>query len=71
MMEFTSHSMWANSLALELAGIDENVQDDPERGMVYMRDSNGRLNGIVLENAGLTLYDNAFDPNVSNFFVQA
>ncbi len=65
MMEYTSHSMWVNSKALELAGIDESVQDDPDRGMIYMRDPNtGLLNGILLENAGIAIMEHAMDIDV-------
>ena len=50
MMEETSHSVWANSLALQRAGIDDSVQDG--KGSLYMRNSKGELNGILFENAG-------------------
>lgn len=30
---------------------------------IYMKDKNGRLNGILLENAGIALLEKAFDPN--------
>jgi predicted amidohydrolase YtcJ len=65
MMEETSHSVWVNSKAYEMAGISESVTNDVNRGMVYMRDSSGKLNGIVLENAAITMLENAFDPDVS------
>lgn len=63
-MEETSHSFWVNSKAYEMAGITEDVKNDVERGIVYMRDSNGRLNGIVLENAGIQMMEKAMDPRV-------
>lgn len=47
-----------------MAGITEDVKNDVERGIVYMRDSNGRLNGIVLENAGIQMMEKAMDPRV-------
>ncbi len=72
MMEFTSHSMWVNSKALELAGIDESVQDDPDRGMIYMRDpATGKLNGIVLENAGIAIMEHAYDITVGSFVIKS
>jgi len=43
------HSAWANSKALEIAGIDEG-HPDPEGGQ-FQRDDKGRLTGIVLESA--------------------
>ncbi len=67
MMEETSHSMWVNSEAYRRAGIPENVQNDPQRGMIYMRDGSGRLNGIVLENAGIAMMEKAMDPKVNHF----
>ena len=50
MMEETSHSVWVNSEALRLAGITDDVVD--AHGSLYMRNSNGELNGILFENAG-------------------
>ena len=65
MLEETSHSAWVNSRAYEMAGIPENVQDDVQRGLIYMRDSGGRLNGIVLENAAIQMMEVAMDPKVT------
>ena len=45
------HSSVANSLALEIAGVDENTPQ-PEHGLIE-RDSRGRLNGIIREAAGM------------------
>jgi predicted amidohydrolase YtcJ len=43
------HSGWANSAALQLAGIH---QDSPDpQGGVFQRDQNGQLTGILLESA--------------------
>lgn len=66
-MEETSHSVWVNSKAYEWAGIPEDVKDDVSRGMIYMRTNGatGDLNGIVLENAGIAMLENAFDPEVT------
>lgn len=49
-MEQTSHSMWVNSKALELAGIRSDSVDPV--GGVIGRDKSGRLNGILYDNAG-------------------
>ncbi len=42
------HAVVANSLALELAGIDEQTPNPP--GGEFMRDGDGRLTGMVLDN---------------------
>jgi predicted amidohydrolase YtcJ len=44
-----THNAWVNSLALELAGIDQYTPD-PEGG-TFVRDENGEPNGLVLETA--------------------
>ena len=49
-MEQTSHSMWVNSKALELANISAK-NNDPIGG-VLGRDEQGVLNGILYDNAG-------------------
>jgi len=43
------HSAWANSKALEIAGIDEG-HSDPDGGQ-FQRDDKGRMTGIILEKA--------------------
>ncbi|CAM1341219.1 Amidohydrolase [Tenacibaculum amylolyticum] len=48
-MEHTSHSMWVNSKALELAGITSESRNPT--GGIIMKD-NGELNGILIDNAG-------------------
>ncbi len=69
-LEETSHSVWVNSEALKLAGIKDDVQDDVNRGMVYMRTADGsKLNGIVLENAGIAMLEHALNITVSSFNV--
>ena len=45
------HSSVANSLALEIAGVDENTPQ-PAHGLIE-RDSEGRLNGIIREAASI------------------
>lgn len=54
-MEQTSHSVWVNSKALELAGIDENTRDPV--GGVIMKDASGFPNGILIDNAGNLVVD--------------
>lgn len=54
-MELTSHSIWVNSKALELAGIDNN-SEDPQGGVI-MRDVNGEPNGLLIDNAGNMIID--------------
>ncbi|MCG7537258.1 amidohydrolase [Pseudoalteromonas sp. OOF1S-7] len=49
-MEQTSHSMWVNSKALALAGLSANSIDPI--GGVLGRDEQGKLNGILYDNAG-------------------
>jgi predicted amidohydrolase YtcJ len=43
------HAMWANSKALELAGIGADTPD-PEGGQI-IRDQNGRATGVLIDNA--------------------
>jgi predicted amidohydrolase YtcJ len=45
------HSAVANSLALELAGVNESTPD-PEGGVIE-RDASGRLNGVIRERQGI------------------
>tara|TARA_B100001057_G_scaffold354013_1_gene355926 strand:+ start:904 stop:1101 length:198 start_codon:yes stop_codon:yes gene_type:complete len=50
-MEQTSHSMWVNSKALKITWIIPQ-SPDPQGG-AYLKDpTSGRLNGILLDNAG-------------------
>lgn len=59
-MEFTSHSIWCNSRALELAGF--SVDSDNPTGGVLMREQDGSLNGILIDNAGNVMLDLALAP---------
>lgn len=43
------HAMWANSKALELAGIGADTPD-PDGGQI-IRDANGRATGVLIDNA--------------------
>ena len=49
-MDWASHSQFVNSLAYEKAGISKE-SEDPQGG-VYLKDENGNLNGILMDNAG-------------------
>lgn len=62
MMERSSHSAWANSLALEAAGWDESAADPPA-GFLGRDPETGALDGIVYENAGNMLFDLALAPS--------
>ncbi|MBF4382544.1 amidohydrolase [Vibrio anguillarum] len=50
-MEQTSHSMWVNSAALELAGITKD-SPEPQGGKILKDPVSGELNGILFDNAG-------------------
>ena len=61
-LEETSHSVWANSLALTAAGFETGTPDPP--GGVILRDpSTGQPNGVLLDGAGEILMDLALAPN--------
>ncbi|PHR88362.1 MAG: amidohydrolase [Blastopirellula sp.] len=51
MMEFTSHSMWVNSKALELAKITADTPNPPG-GIIVKDKKTGKPNGILIDNAG-------------------
>lgn len=59
-MEQTSHSIWCNSKALELMGVDENTPNPP--GGIIMREDDGTANGLLIDNAGNMLLDIALAP---------
>jgi len=54
-MELTSHSMWVNSKALELANIDATTPNPI--GGVIMKDANDEPNGLLIDNAGNLIVD--------------
>lgn len=54
-MELTSHSIWVNSKALELAGIT-NTSQNPTGGII-IREANGEANGLLIDNAGNEIID--------------
>ncbi len=49
------HAMWANSRALELAGIGADTPD-PDGGQI-IRDASGRATGVLIDNAMDMVYD--------------
>lgn len=55
-MEQTSHSMWINSKGLELAGITASTPN-PQGGIIMKE--NGVLNGILVDNAGDVVFQQA------------
>ncbi len=61
MMEETSHSVWVNSAALKIAGLDG---ENPPNwiGTKVMVNASNYANGVLLESAGNILLDMAFDP---------
>ena len=59
-MEQTSHSLWCNSKALELMGINNNTPNPI--GGIIMREVNGEANGLLIDNAGNLLLDLALAP---------
>jgi predicted amidohydrolase YtcJ len=54
-MEQTSHAVWVNSKALELAGIDKNTPNPT--GGIIMKDDQGSPNGLLIDNAGNLIID--------------
>lgn len=54
-MELTSHSIWANSKALELMGI--TIDSENPIGGIIMREDDDSPNGIFMDNAGNLLID--------------
>lgn len=59
-MEQTSHSVWCNSKALELMGIDASTPNPP--GGIIMRSADGAANGLLIDNAGNMLLDLVLAP---------
>lgn len=59
-MEQTSHSVWCNSQALALLGIDDDTPNPP--GGIIMRTEEGEANGLLIDNAGNLLFDVALAP---------
>ncbi len=65
-MEQTSHSMWVNSKALRQAGISQQSAD-PQGGRI-LRETDGSLSGVLLDNAGDRLFEIAWkqQPDLQN-----
>ncbi|MCG9662755.1 amidohydrolase [Vibrio mediterranei] len=69
LMEQTSHSMWVNSVALELAAISDNTPD-PQGGKILKDQQSEELNGILLDNAGDIVMELAWN-SMNNQFDQS
>ncbi len=69
LMEQTSHSMWVNSQALKLAGIDKNTPE-PQGGKILKDSETGELNGILMDNAGDLIMELAWN-SLNNKFEQS
>ena len=69
LMEQTSHSMWVNSAALKLAGIDKE-SPEPQGGKILKDKNSGELNGILLDNAGDIVMEMAWN-SLKNQFNQS
>lgn len=65
-MEQTSHSMWVNSVALALAGIDSQSAD-PQGGKIMRDDNTGELIGILIDNAGDIVMEQAWNSLKNKF----
>ncbi len=61
-LEETSHSVWVNSKALEIMGIDENTPD-PIGGHIYKFPFTGEVDGILFDNAGDLVLQKALETN--------
>jgi len=59
-MEQTSHSMWVNSVALELAGITADTPN-PQGGKIMKDPETGELLGILVDNAGDIVMEQAWN----------
>lgn len=68
-MEQTSHSMWVNTAALNLAGINHNTPE-PQGGKILKDEYTEKLNGILLDNAGDIVMEKAWN-SLKNQFNQS
>jgi predicted amidohydrolase YtcJ len=68
-MEQTSHSMWVNSVALKLAGIDKYTSD-PQGGKIMRDEDTGELLGILIDNAGDIVIEQAWN-SLNNKFAKS
>ncbi|XP_063447436.1 putative amidohydrolase YtcJ [Mytilus trossulus] len=62
MMEETSHSVWVNTRALSLAGINSQTVDR-EGGIIMREKGTEEPNGILFENEGIEIMDIAMAPS--------
>lgn len=69
LMEQTSHSMWVNSAALNIAGITKN-SPEPQGGKILKDKDSGELNGILFDNAGDIIMEMAWN-NLEHGFDQS
>ncbi|ABC33536.1 predicted metal-dependent hydrolase with the TIM-barrel fold [Hahella chejuensis KCTC 2396] len=67
-MEQTSHSMWVNSVALRLAGINSDTPD-PQGGKIMRDPKTGALNGVLVDNAGDIIMEQAWNSLRNKFEV--
>lgn len=56
------HSLWVNSKALEIAGVDRDTADPIPGFSIYVRDTAGRPTGYVLEAPAMLALVNAIAP---------
>ncbi len=64
-MDHTSHSMWVNSAALEVAGFTKDTPH-PTGGRILRDEFTGKLNGILIDNAGNIVMDIALEPTTAS-----
>lgn len=64
MLEQTSHSVWANSAALNALGIDAGTPD-PQGGVIDRDPDSGEATGLLIDNAGNLMLDAALTPNAN------
>ena len=68
-MEQTSHSVWVNSVALDIAGIDKH-SPEPQGGKHLKDQDSGELTGILFDNAGDIVTELAWN-SLNNQFNQS
>jgi predicted amidohydrolase YtcJ len=56
--DYWGHSVWANSAALKMAGVDRNTEDIVPGLAFYQRDENGEATGWVTESAASVFVNN-------------
>lgn len=64
-MDHTSHSMWVNSAALEVAGFTKDTPH-PTGGRILRDEFTDELNGILIDNAGNIVMDIALAPTTAS-----